>query len=285
MENFLASEFPPAAPEKARFHIIPVPFEKSTSYGSGTKNGPAAILAASQQLEKIQRGKKPGALGIFTASEIPSEGKDEATIGLIEEAIRKALRAHALPFMLGGEHTVTLGAARALTGFLGRDWGLVQFDAHCDLRQAYEDNPLSHASVMRRVFELGIPLAQFGTRSYCEEEADFRKENSRKIFGYDADWLSKNVPTGLPEDFPKKIYLSFDIDALDSSIMPATGTPVPGGLLWYQTLELLEKICKGREIIGCDLVEFAPIKGFHAYDFTAATLCYELMALAAPECD
>ncbi|MBR6461737.1 arginase family protein, partial [bacterium] len=179
---------------------------------------------------------------------------------------------------------VTLGAIRSLKSRLGSEIGLIQFDAHADLRFAYEDNPLSHASVMRRISELGIPIAQFGTRSYCEEEQAFRSDKQNKITFHDAEELflrfKENRKTKLlPANFPKKIYISFDIDGLDSSIMPATGTPVPGGLLWYQTLSLLTELTKGRTIIGMDLVEYSPIKGFHAYDFTAATLAYEMMSL------
>ena len=278
MTAFLDSEFKPAKPTEAAFHIIPAPYEKSVSYGSGTKLGPKTIIESSQQLEKIQRGKKPGAKGIYTAKPAP-------TLKAIEKAVSYALDCQSLPFTLGGEHTVTLPAVRALKSRLGSEIGLIQFDAHADLRYAYEDNPLSHASVMRRVSELGIPIAQFGTRSYCEEEQAFRQDKQNKIAFHDAEELflrfKNNKKTRLlPPNFPKKIYLSFDIDGLDSSIMPATGTPVPGGLLWYQTLSLLTELTKGREIIGMDLVEYAPIKGFHAYDFTAATLAYEMMSLA-----
>lgn len=278
MTNFLESEFKPAKPTEAAFHIIPAPYEKSVSYGSGTKLGPKTIIESSQQLEKIQRGKKPGAKGIYTAKPAP-------TLKAIEKAVSYALECQSLPFTLGGEHTVTLSAIHALKTLLGSDFGLIQFDAHADLRFAYEDNPLSHASVMRRISELGIPIAQFGTRSYCEEEQAYRKDKKNKITFHDAEELflrfKENKKTKLlPANFPKKIYLSFDIDGLDSSIMPATGTPVPGGLLWYQTLSLLTELTKGREIIGMDLVEYAPIKGFHAYDFTAATLAYEMMSLA-----
>lgn len=277
MTNFLESEFKPAKPTAAAFHIIPAPYEKSVSYGSGTKLGPKTIIESSQQLEKIQRGKAPGEKGIYTAKPAP-------TLQAIEKAVSYALKCHSTPFLLGGEHTVTLPAVKALIAACGPDFGLIQFDAHADLRYVYEDNPLSHASVMRRVSELGIPIAQFGTRSYCEEEQAYRQDKKNQVTFHDAEELflrfKNNKKTRLlPPNFPKKIYLSFDIDGLDSSFMPATGTPVPGGLLWYQTLSLLTELTKGRTIIGMDLVEYSPIKGFHAYDFTAATLAYELMAL------
>lgn len=277
MTAFLDSEFKPAKPTEAAFHVIPAPYEKSVSYGTGTKFGPKTIIESSSQLEKIQRGKAPGEKGIYTAKPAP-------TLQAIEKAVSYALKCHSTPFLLGGEHTVTLPAIKALKASCGSDFGIIQFDAHADLRFAYEDDPLSHASVMRRISELNIPIAQFGTRSYCEEEQAFRQDKQNKITFHDAEELflrfKENKKTRLlPPNFPKKIYLSFDIDGLDSSIMPATGTPVPGGLLWYQTLDLLAELTKGRTIIGMDLVEFSPIKNFHAYDFAAATLAYEMMAL------
>lgn len=277
MTAFLDSEFKPAKPTEAAFHVIPAPYEKSVSYGNGTKFGPKTIIEASSQLEKIQRGKKPGEKGIYTAKLAP-------TLNAIEKAVSYALKCHSTPFLLGGEHTVTLPAIKALKAACSSEIGLIQFDAHADLRFAYEGNPLSHASVMRRISELGIAIAQFGTRSYCEEEQAYRLDAKNKVTFHDAEELflrfKENKRTKLlPRNFPKKIYLSFDIDGLDSAIMPATGTPVPGGLLWYQTLSLLSELTEGRTIIGMDLVEYAPIKGFHAYDFAAATLAYEMMAL------
>lgn len=277
MTAFLDSEFKPAKPTEAAFHVIPAPFEKSVSYGTGTKFGPKTIIEASSQLEKIQRGKAPGEKGIYTAKPAP-------TLNAIEKAVSYALKCHSTPFLLGGEHTVTLPAIKALKAACGSEIGLIQFDAHADLRFAYEDDPLSHASVMRRISELNIPIAQFGTRSYCREEQDYRQDKKNKVTFHDAEELfrrfkEKKKNKLLPANFPKKIYVSFDIDGLDSAIMPATGTPVPGGLLWYQTLDLLAELTKGRTIIGMDLVEFSPIKNFHAYDFAAATLAYEMMAL------
>jgi agmatinase len=182
--------------------------------------------------------------------------------------------------MLGGEHTVTLGALRAYKA-RGEAIGIVHFDAHADLRDTYEGSPYSHACVLRRCHELGFPLAQFGTRAYCKDEADYRKANKTTLFASDAETLAlKGPPTPLlPKTFPKKIYVTFDVDGLDPAIMPATGTPVPGGLMWYSALFILKEIAADHDIVGCDIVELAPIPGLHHADFTAAKLTQKLMAL------
>jgi agmatinase len=184
-----------------------------------------------------------------------------------------------IPVVLGGEHTVTWGVIKGYLDAGVKDFGVVQIDAHADLRDAYEGDKYSHASVMRRVVEAGIPLVQLGIRAFCEEERDARKQH--KVRAFDAADL---VPNGiskirLPKSFPKGVFFTVDVDGIDPSVLPATGTPVPGGLSWYQTLGLFESVARQRRIIGFDVMEFAPIAGFHAYDFAAALLTYKLMGI------
>jgi agmatinase len=161
-----------------------------------------------------------------------------------------------------------------------KDFGVVQVDAHADLRDAYEGDKYSHASVMRRVVEAGIPLVQLGVRAYCEEEREARKKH--KVRAFDAsDLVPKGVSKiALGKSFPNKVFFTLDVDGMDPSVVPATGTPVPGGLGWYQTLALFESVARQRRLIGFDVMEYAPIEGFHAYDFTAALLTYRLMGIA-----
>lgn len=286
-QAFLASEYAPSAPEKARFHIIPAPLERSVSYGGGTSAGPAAILAASQQLEALENGMAPGESGIYTAPPLDVSGHPEAVLGRIVGAVDAALAQGAIPVILGGEHTVTLGALRALARQAherGEPFGVVQFDAHADLRDQYEGDPYSHASVMRRcVADLGLPLVQFAVREISREEVEVRK--SYGVTHYDAYFLARvGLPEQpLPEGFPRRIYISFDVDALDPSLMPATGTPSPGGLSWKETQFILERCVQGHEVIGLDVVELAPIAGLHHADYTAAKLTHLLMALATHE--
>jgi agmatinase len=277
--RFLETELPETAPGDARFHVLPVPYEKTVSYGHGTAKGPAAILAASAQLERWDGESDPGAEGIYTWPEVDCSRAPERVIGDIAAAVGKILKLGKFPVILGGEHTVTWGVIEGYLAAGVKDFGVVQIDAHADLRDAYEGDKYSHASVMRRVVEAGIPLVQLGVRAYCEEERDARKKH--KVLAFDAVDLAPRGTSRikLPKQFPPRVFFTLDVDGIDPSVLPATGTPVPGGLGWYQALGLFESVARQRRIIGFDVMEFAPIAGFHAYDFTAALLTYKMMGI------
>ena len=273
---FLGSETGNTKPEESMFHVIPVPCEKTVSYGRGTSGGPSAILDASWQLELFDGESVPAESGIHTWPAVSCRGRYEQILDRIESAAEKVLSLEKIPVILGGEHTVTLGAVRAMKKH-GMDIGIIQFDAHADLRSTFEGSPLSHACVMRRVAELGVPVIQIGVRSLSPDDIEFRREKS--IIHFDAAYVARH---GLPADFipasfPPKVYVTIDIDGLDPSIVPATGTPEPGGLGWYDVMDALETIAGQRRIAGFDLVELAPIKNLHASDFTAARLVYNTM--------
>jgi len=276
---FLGSEIDQPDPDNAMFHVLPVPFEKTVSYGGGTGKGPAAILDASWQLEEWDGKSKPCDAGIYTCEPVDCSVDAATVIDNIATATAKIVRHGAMPVVLGGEHTVTYGVLKGLIEAGLDDFGIVQIDAHADLRQAYEGDLLSHASVMKRAVDMGIPLYQLGIRAFCEEEMAFRKEFG--VLYEDADDLVPNnkQTIQLPDDFPQKVFFTLDIDGMDPSVFPSTGTPVPGGLGWYQTLNLFESVANQREIIGFDIMEFAPIEGFHAYDFAASMLTYKLMGI------
>ncbi len=278
--HFHGTDVDPSPPEEALFHVIPVPYEKTTSYGKGTAHGPSAILEASQQLELFDGYDVPAERGIHTYAPISCEDEPGTVLDAIASRVGRVATLGKLPILLGGEHTVTLGAIRGLQA-TGVDVGIVQFDAHADLRASYEGDSLSHACVMRRIHELKRPIAQIGVRALCLAEHEFRSEE--RIPHLDADQIAKGSTADklLPPSFPEHIYITFDVDAFDLSIMPATGTPEPGGLTWYKALELLTAIAKGRNIVGFDVVELAPIAGLHACEFTVAKLAYNLMGLAA----
>ncbi len=276
---FLGSEFSHPAAEDARFHVLPAPMEATVSYGGGTGRGPAAILEASWQLETWDGKSNPSSLGIHTLPPVDTTGDTATAIQAIAEATAAIVHAGAYPVVLGGEHTVTYGVIKGLLAAGIDDLGVVQIDAHADLREAYEGNPYSHASVMKRIVDDDIPLLQLGVRAYSEEEKKTRKTHG--VAHIDADVLvPKNIQTvDVPDDFPGNVFFTVDIDGLDPSIFPATGTPVPGGLGWYQTLSLFESVARQRNLVGFDVMEFAPIEGFHAYEFSAALLTYKLMGI------
>jgi agmatinase len=279
MPGFLESEAPRVPRDKARFEIIPAPYEKSVSYGHGTAMGPAALLEASQQLELFDGTGCPGEAGIYTGPSVDCTGKADVALARIQARAAEAFAGGRIPIVLGGEHTVSLAPIRALAA-TGAAFGVVQFDAHADLRDQYEDNPLSHACVMRRVVEeLDVPLFQLGCRAYSREEADFR--SVRRIPFLDAEFLAlKGIPRQvLPARFPKIIYITFDVDAFDPAVMPGTGTPVPGGLSWYDAIQLLRLVAGGRTVAGFDVVELAPLAGTIISEFTAARLTYAMMGL------
>ena len=278
--SFLELDIPPASNDRARIHIIPVEMEKSVSYGSGAAAGPGAILAASLQLEAFDGKTVPGKAGIFTHQPLSCQAeKAEEDLEMIAAEVAKVIQKNAIPAILGGEHTVTLGALKAFVGS-NKKIGVVQFDAHADLRDSYEENPLSHACVMRRVHDMDIPFFQIGIRSLSEAEDTFRKTHNIKSLDA-ADLYTGGIPAEiLPRNFPEQIYITFDVDCFDASVMPATGTPEPGGLTWYQVMDLLYKVAAKRMICGFDVVELAPIKGMHAPDFTVAKLVYKLIGLA-----
>ncbi|WP_424931021.1 agmatinase [Amaricoccus macauensis] len=265
--------------EDAFFRVIPMPLERTVSYGSGTSLGPTAIIEASNELERNTAGKEPCARGIHTEAPVDCTGPLPEVMARLAARTRAAVEAGKIPVTLGGEHSLTYGAVMGVLSATHRPLGIVQIDAHADLRVAYQGEPHSHASVMHMLAEEGVRLAQFGVRALSGEEMESRLRNH--VFHVDAEEIvTKGLHAiDLPEDFPQDIYVSFDVDGLDPSEMPATGTPVPGGLSYFQSIHLVENALKGRRLIGLDVVELAP-DGKQAWDFTAAQITYRLMALA-----
>ena len=269
------------SPDQALFEVICCGLEKTVSYGTGTGAGPAAIIAASHQLERLIEGNEACRHGLFTHPEIDTSGPIEQVLDAVRKQVAACLSRGHIPVTLGGEHSLTFGAVMGIKDSLGAPFGILQIDAHADLRAAYQGQPHSHASVMHLCAETGIPIYQLGVRAFCAEEAEAR---IRYGIGYrDAGELVRQRRTELtlPDEFPDQIYISFDLDGLDPSVLPATGTPVPGGLGFYQALDLVSSACTGRRIVGLDVVELAPSPAHPASDFAAALITYHLIAIAA----
>ncbi|WP_162652742.1 agmatinase [Lentilitoribacter sp. Alg239-R112] len=265
--------------EDAKFVIIPMPLERTVSYGSGTRFGPDAILEASDQLERLCFNREICAEGIFTEPSISCDGALADVMRRLSERTKLAVSEGRIPVTLGGEHSLSYGAVVGVQQALDAPVGVVQIDAHADLRKAYQDEKYSHASVMQLLADEDVRLAQFGVRALCREEVDRRLE--KHVFHIDAEELvSKSIyEINLPDDFPENIYVSYDVDGLDPSEMPATGTPVPGGLSYFQSIHIVKSALKGRNLVGLDVVELAPIKDMDGWNFTAAQIVYALMTL------
>jgi len=277
--NFCGTEWP--AFEKCKVVVLPVPYDSTTSYNPGARNGPHAIIQASRNMELYDEelGFSPADIGIYTLDELePSMKSPEDQVARVEEAVGEILEEKKFPVTLGGEHSISLGAVRAVCeSFEGVS--VLHLDAHADCRDEYEGTKYSHACAARRFSEL-CPVIQLGIRSLSAEEAEFLKgsEDVRTFFMKDIrkDGLELALERAIPE-LSDNVYISFDIDALDPGIMPATGTPEPGGFGWYEALEILRKVCEQKKVVGFDLVELSPIPGSPASDFLAAKLAYKFL--------
>ena len=284
-ENFGLLDAADADYDAARAVVLPVPFERTVSYGHGTAGGPAAILAASRSMELYDeelRGE-PSRQGIATLPPFLPEGfAMEAALGELEEEAGRHLAAGKFLVTLGGEHSLTLApvrAARRAVEAAGGELGVVQFDAHADLREEFDGTPYSHASVMRRVVEDGLPTVAVGLRSLSAPEGELIAERGLPVIW---GWELGHADAGerfaaMLEALPPSVYLTFDVDYFDPALVPATGTPEPGGGLWWPTLALLRHLFQAKRVVAMDLVELAPSGHHHASDFLAAKLVYKCL--------
>jgi agmatinase len=285
-ESFLAPVGVDAAdPASARAVVIPFGLEASVSYGGGTAAGPAAILAASRQVEFYDDEldcEPVRNYGIAALREPVIAQPIEAALAQLERLVEAVLDAGKFPFVLGGEHSLTPAPVRALAR---RHEELVVFhlDAHADLRDGYQGEPYSHASAMRRALDSpNVSLVSVGIRAVSTEEVAFSKASRDRVtIHWAKDQARWNVEEIVAPLRGRPVYVSFDIDALDSSLMPATGTPTPGGLGYWQALALVRQACAASgNVVAADLVELAPIAGLHACDYTAAAIAYKMLSYA-----
>ncbi len=264
----------------SKFVILPVPYEQTTTYKAGTKEGPQAILTASKQVELFDEELKLEAykVGIFTAEELePTSKGPEEMIERIYRTARKLLKHGKTVVTLGGEHTVSIGTIKAYKEKY-KNLSVLQLDAHADLRQSFLGSKFSHACTMRRVREFA-PAVQVGIRNISLEEHNWVKKNRIGLFY--AQEKDKYSSDQIINSLSDNVYLTFDLDFLDPSIMPSVGTPEPGGYLWYETLDFLKTLAQKVNIVGFDVVELCPQPGNIAPDFLAAKLIYKLIGYIA----
>ena len=267
---------------KERAVIIPFGLEKTVSYGSGTKNGPKEIIRASHQVELFDEELNCDPykiIGIKTIKPFPIKKRMDDALNQISKINGLLLKRNLFPFVLGGEHSITPGCIRPfVTKF--SDLLILHFDAHADLRESYEGNRFSHASAIKRCLDFkNVSVVSFGIRNISSSEVQFLKKNSKRVkifWAKDKKKWDFNLFKKIIKN--KKIYITFDVDSLDLSLMPATGTPEPGGLFWDDVTNLIKIASKHSNIVGADINELAPIKGFTGYNFLVAKLAYKILS-------
>jgi len=265
--------------KKAKVWILPVPLEATVFNLGGTKGGPKAIIDASRNVELFDEDLKKdiSKIGIFTLPFLSlTKNSPKEAVLQIQKGVEKILKNKKFPVILGGEHTLTLGAVLAFKKFFKNNFSILQFDAHSDLRDEFEGTKYHHATFARRIVEdLKIKICQVGIRAISEEEFDFiNKTKKVKVF-YKRNYDQKEILNFLT----RKVYLTIDLDVLDPSIMPAVGTPEPEGIFFENLLEIIKKIAKEKEILGFDVVELSPIPGFFSPNYLAAKLIYKILGI------
>ena len=283
--NFLGLEPEASDYERARFAVLPVPYDATASYRSGSRDGPAVILQASQQVELFDEelSGEFHTAGIATLDPVEPDARGP-------EAMHEALFKHARTIVrdgkfllsLGGEHSISSALVRAIMS-KHKKVSVLQIDAHADLRQAYHGTPFSHACVMRRIVELGAPIVPVGIRNISREEHRFMKRAkitpiTARACTTDSDWIDRAV-----DRLGNEVYVTIDMDGFDPAVAPGTGTPEPGGLDWYQVTGLLRRVAEKRRIVGADIVEVLPIPGQVVTEFLAAKLAYKLISYVAAQ--
>ena len=262
--------------------VIPFGLEKTVSYGSGTKDGPKEIIKASHQVElydeefNCEPFKK---IGIKTIKPFKINKNIKIALNQISKLNERILSKKKFPLTLGGEHSITPGCIKPFVKKFNKIL-ILHFDAHADLRNSYNNQKFSHASAIRRCLDhKNVSLVSFGIRNISKEEVPYLKKNSERIEIFWAKdkkkWNLKRFKRIISN---KIVYLTFDVDGFDSSLMPATGTPEPGGLFWDETLEIIKIAAKNSNIVGADINELAPIKGFNSYNFLVAKLAYKILS-------
>ena len=267
---------------KEKVVVVPFGLEKTVSYGGGTKNGPKEIIKASHQVELYDEElncEPYRKIGIKTLTPFKIDKNIKKALNKMSKINEEILDKKLFPMTFGGEHSITPGCIAPFTKRY-KDICLLHFDAHADLRESYNGEKFSHASAIKRCLDYpNVSLISFGIRNISKSEIPFLKKNSSRINIFWAKDKSKwNLNKFKKLIKNKTVYLTFDVDGLDSSIMPATGTPEPGGLLWDETLNIIRIAAKNSKIVGADINELSPIKGFNSYNFLVAKLAYKILS-------
>ncbi|MDC3233395.1 agmatinase [Pelagibacteraceae bacterium] len=262
--------------------VVPFGLERTVSYGSGTKNGPEEIIKASHQVELFDEelNKEPyKEIGIKTLKPFAIKNKIKSALDQLSKINKEIMTENKFPMVFGGEHSITPGSIRPFVKKYNEVL-LLHFDAHADLRESYHGEKFSHASAIKRCLDFkNVKVISFGIRNISQAEMNFYQKNKDRIeIFWGKDKKSWNL-NRLEKIFRNKnVYITFDVDGFDASIMPATGTPEPGGLMWEDVLPIIKRVCKVSNIVGADINELAPIKNFNSYNFLIAKLAYKILS-------
>ena len=262
--------------------VVPFGLEKTVSYGGGTKNGPKEIIKASHQVELFDEelNKEPyKEIGIKTLKPFLIKNKIKSALDQLSKINEDILSSDKFPLVFGGEHSITPGSIKPFAKKYD-EIILLHFDAHADLRESYQGEKFSHASAIKRCLDYkNLKVVSFGIRNLSKEEMNFYNNNRDRIeifWGKDKQTWDLSL---LDKFFKNKnVYITFDVDGFDASIMPATGTPEPGGMLWEDVLPIIKKVCQISKVVGADINELAPIKNFDSYNFLVAKLAYKIIS-------
>ena len=262
--------------------VVPFGLEKSVSYGGGTKNGPKEIIKASHQVELFDEDldKEPYKhIGIKTLKSFPIKKKLNEAINQLAKINEKIISRNKFPLILGGEHSITPGSIKPFTKKYS-ELTVLHFDAHADLREEYNGEKFSHACAIKRCLDFkNVQVVSLGIRNLSAPEMKFYNKNKKRVKIFWAKDKHKwNLKKIINMILNKNVYITFDVDCFDLSIMPATGTPEPGGLLWEDVIPIIKAVCKNSNIVGVDINELAPIKNFDSYNFLIAKLAYKILS-------
>ena len=267
--------------ETSRFVVIPVPYDSTTSFRSGSRYGPAAIIDASRHLEDfdVELQSDPSERGIYTFAELsPDLSGPKRLVSQLRTLVDKVIVDEKTPVVLGGEHTVTIGAVAACKGRF-EDLTVLYLDAHADLRDSFMGTRWGHASVAMRISEM-CPLVEVGVRSISAEEHEFARSSGIPIFYWPESKDAEEFVAKVCGHLSSNVYVSIDLDVMDPSIMSAVGTPEPGGMTWWDITSLLRHVAANSNVVGFDIVELSPEEGPVACSSTAARLAYKMMGYA-----
>jgi agmatinase len=289
VKQFLGSEAI-ASYENAQAVILPIPYEATTTYRKGCEHGPDAVLEASDQLEAYDEelGQETcHSVGIYTSNYLADTRFNpdltaEEMLRETTEIVTQFIKDQKFVVGIGGEHAITTGIVRAYQQAIAESFTVVQIDAHGDMRHEFEGSLHNHACVMRRVLEMGLPTLPVGIRAICKEEAELIKTQKIPVIwaremAFDPDWIEKAIA----QIKTPKVFITIDVDGIDPSLIPGVGTPEPGGMGWHETLRFLRRVFETHDVIGCDVMELAPVVDSVVSEFSTAKLIYKLIGYHA----